>query len=1367
MHEFISRAYLLKDLNGAAANALSARQTHSEYLEPFAAVNLANLEPARQELLVDRQAYTDFYQLEGQLREAKLNRALSHLRLWQQVYYDPAVADNSWILVVESGVSLAHDWLRRARLIAEQLHATDLQAISLTNDNIDDFAAHEQDLEEVAVFHNHNYVYTINDPVNHLLASAQLPVAPQVSEQKVYATRTIQMTGSGAYLIRKSALSKIIARTLDITEVITCSPERLAQLQQQAKTPISWNAESWHEVFRYRQNTHAYAVPVLGVEVFNPVSAQSSFTPEAVVKNLVTYSQWQLNALSVEQAKEQLHTLEQHQAQLNPEQQMLLSQAANLAKPAITGDSYLQGMGSNFLQKVRKYLLTDPGYYSWQTQDFSSRFFAQEGTSDFRIQRLPQNTDEQYLKFLNFHRLSFAPLKVPHHLPLNEYRYNYAWGQLIAQVLTDPTLSDNDWIMVCEDNQLFTPDWQRKLNHYLEVLLTSQVQASYLILANHQAKDFRRLERKTLEELKIIPAEQELTWSSSRLEPLHLLGASQALAQISYQKEQQLALTYSDHKKVTNTLANFSSTDDKLYLAANEQLGGSLNLPPELQEAVGVPKEQLSAELAKLVDLYWQITDIDVTLLKPQTFKLGQQEITRPFFDLSLEEQAYPLAQNGVENFKHLANVQDFAQIKARVANFSQDNTQQASPSFVKFYQQINQAFTSHKRDHNQANLNRELLRDYAQGFQAQPSYLFTSQNPLASTKKEINAVWPTALSLDQGNYLVSDWQPQAYQALDLNYYYHHRYPNVMLNVGALRRKAAQQAFNPYRINAKSLVNLIDFNVGTTFYANPGFSITNSLITKASEQALQKVFDPLRPHSQNSRLLLNRNLQQQHLDSTQDQVSSLPAFLINLEKDKERLHRMELQVGSEFFKVVKAVYGRDYSDEQLEQMFDIQRYEQETNKLATPSEIGCTLSHCKIYLEILEDPNIDDQDWVLITEDDCLFAPQWRERLNEMLSYLRTPYAQDLSIVFLGHTYFKNFKLQSNQEFSNTTYLYPDNTFALYVSGQQKLHPLVGFLPAASFCYLIRKGALRTHAQDFKRPFWVADHFTYFVPFTPSAYAMANPPLTIHNLDLESNIAEDRAHAEITMRTKLKQVPIGWHEVRDFLKQNKFVLQTSLTTAEIEEKFPGFTIIPPFDYHSLSEQEFNARYDRQGFIEHYGYEPSDEDINRALQHQEVYRLLADQALNIFEFALIVEDNVVINPNIDLVKYANLYLKYVDTRLILQHRLVSFSNLYNPHPFIPLTAEEEEASYIYRHNEPGTLCPGYSLIEVKAKTTTGASAYMVINLNIIADQAHSRRVSWLYDDFPRIFNFRLGNFSYSNPCLVATPEQNLATEKDEV
>ena len=91
-------------------------------------------------------------------------------------------------------------------------------------------------------------------------------------------------------------------------------------------------------------------------------------------------------------------------------------------------------------------------------------------------------------------------------------------------------------------------------------------------------------------------------------------------------------------------------------------------------------------------------------------------------------------------------------------------------------------------------------------------------------------------------------------------------------------------------------------------------------------------------------------------------------FVLNLKKDTERREYITKHLkdrGIEF-ELIEGVYGKDLSQQQLDTLVDIEAAKKIRGKKMALNEIGCSLSHQKIYKRILE----DNLDGAFIFEDD-------------------------------------------------------------------------------------------------------------------------------------------------------------------------------------------------------------------------------------------------------------------------------------------------------------------------------------------------------------------------------------------------------------
>ncbi len=106
-------------------------------------------------------------------------------------------------------------------------------------------------------------------------------------------------------------------------------------------------------------------------------------------------------------------------------------------------------------------------------------------------------------------------------------------------------------------------------------------------------------------------------------------------------------------------------------------------------------------------------------------------------------------------------------------------------------------------------------------------------------------------------------------------------------------------------------------------------------------------------------------------------VITIPSFSDRIENMKKRLDGVEY----EFF---YGAYGRD---------IDVEYYRSRGSRL-TRGQLGCALSHYKIYQKMVD----DDLDNVLILEDDCVFSQNIVE-LEQYYSQLPENY----SVFYLGY----------------------------------------------------------------------------------------------------------------------------------------------------------------------------------------------------------------------------------------------------------------------------------------------------------------------------------------------------------------------------
>lgn len=100
-------------------------------------------------------------------------------------------------------------------------------------------------------------------------------------------------------------------------------------------------------------------------------------------------------------------------------------------------------------------------------------------------------------------------------------------------------------------------------------------------------------------------------------------------------------------------------------------------------------------------------------------------------------------------------------------------------------------------------------------------------------------------------------------------------------------------------------------------------------------------------------------------------------FLINLDKSQDRLEvcRQNLARYGIEFERVPAVYGKDLSQQQIDQFYDGQSNQTGYKKPLSIGELGCYLSHVHCWQKIIA----EDLDYALILEDDFKLSESFND----------------------------------------------------------------------------------------------------------------------------------------------------------------------------------------------------------------------------------------------------------------------------------------------------------------------------------------------------------------------------------------------------
>lgn len=242
-------------------------------------------------------------------------------------------------------------------------------------------------------------------------------------------------------------------------------------------------------------------------------------------------------------------------------------------------------------------------------------------------------------------------------------------------------------------------------------------------------------------------------------------------------------------------------------------------------------------------------------------------------------------------------------------------------------------------------------------------------------------------------------------------------------------------------------------------------------------------------------------------------------YLISLEKDAHRRELFFSQPETSDFEIFNAINTMALSDDELQNKFNYDAFKQAYHRQVTKGEIGCTLSHLAVYQKIIDDQTLAEEDYVLVCEDDVLFAENFNENLTALLNE-----KLNADIILVGQskilsfddrelwinypTTFKAFQKRIAQ--TNYCYAYPYKNYF-----------------AGTVAYLIRKSACRVfleYAQ--KNLYWLADDFILFGDKFGLDILIIRPLMAIENPSLTSNLEAIRGSLNNNIVKKLFKLPL-------------------------------------------------------------------------------------------------------------------------------------------------------------------------------------------------------------------------------------------------
>lgn len=110
-------------------------------------------------------------------------------------------------------------------------------------------------------------------------------------------------------------------------------------------------------------------------------------------------------------------------------------------------------------------------------------------------------------------------------------------------------------------------------------------------------------------------------------------------------------------------------------------------------------------------------------------------------------------------------------------------------------------------------------------------------------------------------------------------------------------------------------------------------------------------------------------------------------FVINLKKDKNRRDTIVKQLDDKNidFEIVDGVYGKDLSESDIEDLSAIKESKKKMGKEISLNEIGCSLSHQRIYKKIIE----DDLNGAFIFEDDVILSQNSKNIMDTIYANIK------------------------------------------------------------------------------------------------------------------------------------------------------------------------------------------------------------------------------------------------------------------------------------------------------------------------------------------------------------------------------------------
>jgi len=192
----------------------------------------------------------------------------------------------------------------------------------------------------------------------------------------------------------------------------------------------------------------------------------------------------------------------------------------------------------------------------------------------------------------------------------------------------------------------------------------------------------------------------------------------------------------------------------------------------------------------------------------------------------------------------------------------------------------------------------------------------------------------------------------------------------------------------------------------------------------------------------------------------------LDIFIVSLKSDLKRrevISSFLINCGLHF-DFIDAIYGKEIKDSDFLSL-PLYTAESRLNRKLTHGEVGCTLSHLRVYNSIIE----GDNDWVCILEDDALLTP-------EFASFI-TSFDKDKLKLLPNNLYL----LGGQNGIFQSRYIAKSRLTKINVGGVY-FHKTIGSnnYIFRTCCYLMNKEMAAKIISLSKENFFVSDDWSYF-----------------------------------------------------------------------------------------------------------------------------------------------------------------------------------------------------------------------------------------------------------------------------------------------